>query len=107
MFGVTIRGLVDGKISPTKTGKDRRVDVSDDLISTLLELKRNRKKECLTLGSNEIPEWVFSNEVGSPLDMHNVKSRYFYNCLEKAKIWRIRFHDLRQHADSPIMPTTY
>jgi len=27
--------------------------------------------------------------------MHNVKSRHFFKCLEKAGLRRIRFHDLR------------
>ena len=34
-----------------------------------------------------------------------MKDRYFYSCLEKAGLRRIRFHDLRHHADSRIMPT--
>ena len=34
-------------------------------------------------------------EEGTPLDMYNVKNRYFLKTLEKAKLRRIRFHDLR------------
>ena len=29
------------------------------------------------------------------MDPYNMKYRYFYNCLEKAGLRRIRFHDLR------------
>ena len=29
------------------------------------------------------------------MDMHNVKNRHFFKCMEKAGLRRIRFHDLR------------
>ncbi|MBP1601969.1 MAG: hypothetical protein H6Q06_2120, partial [Acidobacteria bacterium] len=35
------------------------------------------------------------NREGNPADMHNVKNRVFFRCLEKAGLRRIRFHDLR------------
>ncbi len=46
-------------------------------------------------GRNEIHDWVSCNREGNPLDMHNVKNRHYYKCLEKAGLRRIRFHDLR------------
>ena len=42
-----------------------------------------------------IPEWVFANREGNPADMANLKTRHFFKCLARAKLRRIRFHDLR------------
>ena len=93
---ITVRNnLVRGRIHSTKTDKTRRVDMSDDLLTELSDLKRHRKEEWLSRGKNEIPEWVFCNREGNPADMHNVKNRQFFKCLEKAGLRRMRFHDLR------------
>jgi integrase len=93
---ITVRNnLVRGRIHSTKTDKTRRVDMSDDLLTELSDLKRHRKEEWLSRGENEIPEWVFCNREGNPVDMHNVKNRQFFKCLEKAGLRRMRFHDLR------------
>jgi len=94
------------------------VDMSDALIQELQALKRKRRADYLAKGKNEIPEWVFlgngrlkkhgkdgERNEGQRLDIYNVKNRYFLKTLEKAGLRRIRFHDLRHHADSPIMPT--
>jgi len=90
------REIVLGKIiATTKTDKIRRVDLSDSLLEELAELKLKRKEDWLKKGLNEIPEWIFCNREGNPLDMHNLKNRHFFKCLEKAGLRRIRFHDLR------------
>ncbi len=89
----------------TKTDQIRRVDLSDALLHELKELKKKRQAEYLAKGKNEIPEWVFlsrgrllkdeKRDEGCQLDMHNVKTRHFHKCLEKAGLRRIRFNDLR------------
>jgi integrase len=84
-----------GKVTPTKTAKIRRVDMSDALLAELAGLRRQRREEYLKNGKNEIPDWTFSSRAETPLDMHNVKNRDFVRCLEKAGLRRIRFHDLR------------
>jgi integrase len=99
------KNISRGKIGGTKTGKSRRVDVSDDLLMTLESLQRDRKEEYLARGKNEIPEWVFlsagkrekegKHSEGRRVEMHNVKHRHFHKCLAKAGLRRIRFHDLR------------
>jgi len=94
-FVVVRRPIVHGQIHLTKSDKIRRVDLSDDLLAVLQELRRQRKEKWLAKGRNEIPDWVSCNREGNPLDMHNVKNRHFYKCLEKAGLRRIRFHDLR------------
>jgi integrase len=60
------------------------------------------QKERYAAGKNEIPQWVFCNKAGNPIDMHNVKNRHFFKCLEKAGLRRIRFHDLR-HTFATLM----
>jgi len=89
------RSIVQGRINPTKTDKIRRVDMSDDLLEELSELKRLRKEQWLSRGRNEIPDWVFCNREGNFPDMNNLKNRHFFKCLEKAGLRRIRFHETR------------
>ncbi len=43
-FLIVRRGIVRGKVNLTKSGKVRKVDVSDALMAALLELRRNRKE---------------------------------------------------------------
>jgi len=64
-------------------------------LMTVKELHRNRRQEWLEQGRNEIPAWIFCNQEGNPADMHNLKNRHFFKCLEKAGLRRIRFHELR------------
>ncbi len=71
------------------------MDLSDALLYTLTELKKQRKEEWLAKGYNEIPPWVFCNLEGNPLDPFNLKYRHFQKCLEQCGLRRIRFHDLR------------
>ncbi len=71
------------------------MDLSDALLDSLKEFKRQRKIEWLKKGRNEIPDWIFSNRNGNPVDMKNVKTSHFHRGLEKAGIRRIRSHDLR------------
>ena len=104
-FLIVRRDFTRGRIEKTKTDQVRRVDLSDALLHELQVLKRKRQVEYLAKGKNEIPEWVFlsrgrrlkdgERDEGQPLDMYNVKNRYFHKCLEKAGLRRIRFHDLR------------
>jgi len=46
-FLVVRRGVVRGQINLTKSGKVRKVDVSDALMAELPELRRNRKEALL------------------------------------------------------------
>ena len=89
------RTVVGKRIHKPKTNKFRRVDMSDKLMQTLQDLRRRLQEKKLASGQNEIPEWVFSNRKGKPPDMQNVNNRVFYPCFVKAKLRRIKFHDLR------------
>jgi Phage integrase family len=63
-FFLLWRQFTRGRIEPTKTGKPRRVDMSDALAAELQGLKKRRQAEYLAKGSNEIPQWVFCNQGG-------------------------------------------
>jgi hypothetical protein len=55
--------------------------------------------------TNIADDFVFCTVTGSLPDIRgNIAQRYFVPVLEAAGLRRIRFHDLRQHADSWIMP---
>jgi len=89
------RGIVRGRITTPKSGKTRRVDMSLQLADALRAHLTETKRETLKKGWKEPPVWLFYNENGRSLDPNNLRKRYFYRCLEKAGLRRVRFHDLR------------
>jgi len=94
-FAEVQRTMDDGKVTTTKSGKVRRVDLSARLTETLKALHVDRKKETLRNGWGEVPAWVFLNAVGGPVDPDNFRKRIWPKLLEKAELRRIRIHDLR------------
>ena len=94
-FLMVRRGYVLGRTLPTKTDKDRRVDLSDALLEALRVHRRAMREKWLKKGWSEIPKWVFANQEGKPANMDNVKLRHFYPNLAKAGLRRVRYHDLR------------
>src|SRR5262249_45469460 len=84
-----------GRVELPKNGKGRRVDMSLHLAAELQRLRAFRAEEALAKGWGAIPDWVFCNEDGKPLWKSNFERRAFHKALEKAKLRRIRFHDLR------------
>jgi integrase len=89
------RNIVNGKITTPKNDKSRRVDMSKQLTQALLDLRHQRKSETIKKGWGQVPEWVFINAKGNPLDKNHWRKRVFYKALEKAKLRKIRIHDLR------------
>ena len=90
-FTTVQRGYSHGRIETPKNGKTRRVDMSMQLTETLWMLKREREREM----GEEMPEWVFINNVGKLLDEQNWYKRVFKKALDKAELRSIRVHDLR------------
>ena len=81
--------------------------MSRELRRVLIELRDKRLLEAFLRGKNDISEeLVFPSPEGSILDPDNLYHRYFQPVLSKAGLRKIRLHDLRQHADFLIMPTT-
>ncbi len=98
------RQVVLGEVTSLKTKNGRRrVDLSDDLLEALSNLRRRMQEEAMKKGKNEIPKWVFANHKGNFLAMNNVKRRYFKKVLHKAGLRDIRFHDLRHTFASQLL----
>jgi Site-specific recombinase XerD len=89
------RSFVKGRITTPKNHHLRRVDMSNQLTTALLELRKQRKEETLRNGWREVPAWLFINDDGGPLDPDNFRKRVFNRILEKAGLRKIRIHDLR------------
>ena len=77
----------------TKASK-RRVDLGPQMMTTLKRWRLACPITALDL--------VFPNRVGKPINHNNLVNRHFLPALEKAKIDRIRFHDLR-HTKASLM----
>lgn len=89
------RGLSRTKIQTPKNGKTRRVDMSPQLAETLSTFKIECKEKGLSLGLGDAPEYVFTDKRGGFIDLSNWRCRIFNKALDKAKLRRIRIHDLR------------
>lgn len=90
------RSYSKGSFETPKNGKDRRVDMSQQLADTLQRLRTNRKKEALRKWKGEVPEWVFPHENGIvPIYGDVWRREVFVKALEKAGLRKIRIHDLR------------
>jgi len=106
------RAIVRRRLTTVKTRHGRRrVDLSDDLIGTLADLRKTTQETWLKKGSNTIPEWVFANRYGGWVEMSNVKQKNYKTVLRKAGLRSLRFHDLRHSFASLLLangaPITY
>jgi integrase len=106
-----------GKISATKNGKDRKVDMSLQLTDVLGELLAHRRSEALRKEmlkpaaerrdpdsvANEVMEsWLFQIKPGVILNDRNLRDR-FNRLLTDAGLRRVRFHDLRHSFASLLL----
>lgn len=77
-----------GKFHEPKTPASyRSIDLSPALMHELKKWKMARPPNVLDL--------VFPSENGKAIDYHNMVKRYFHPALRKARVKRVRFHDLR------------
>jgi integrase len=79
--------------TPTKNGRARRVDMSDQLIEALQHHFTKCKEEGLELGLGSAPELVFHRN-GKPIEQNHIR-RVFKRILDKAGLRQIRIHDMR------------
>ena len=82
-----------GRVSKTKTGKNRRVDMSDQLAEALKSLLIQRKKEALKSGKSEAVEIIFHRK-GKHMEQNYIR-KVFKRILRKAGIREMRLHDIR------------
>ena len=80
-------------IGTPKSGKTRRVDMSDRLKAVLEEHKKRMAAEALRAGE-EMSPLVFTSAERTPYDGVNVR-KSFEAALRKAGLRKVRFHDLR------------
>jgi integrase len=67
------RAVTSQGMSTPKSGKARRVPMTPALAETLFDLLGERRREALSRGWVEAPEWVFCSEVGTVLEPRNVE----------------------------------
>jgi len=93
----------------TKTGGEREVHLSDDLLTAIREHITWLKVEAAVRGSDEVM-WLFPNEAGRTLDLSKVR-KVFGKVLERAEIPHHRLYDLRHTFGSLLFnqtgPITY
>jgi integrase len=104
------RALSRGKIGSTKTDTVRRVDMSQGLTDALKALLVHRDKQTLQSGWSEMPQWVFVNRDGNPLDESKIRKR-FARTMKAARVSGHRLYDLRHSFASHLLskgaPITY
>jgi integrase len=89
---------------PKTAGSRRHVSLGGIAVDALRRHRVNQTAERLLRG----PAWedndlVFANEVGKPIEPSNLRRRSFEPLLVKAKLPRIRFHDLRHSAATLLL----
>ena len=87
------RSYKRGHFDKTKTGKSRRVDMSDQLAENLKGLLTRQKKEALKEGRGEHIHLLFHRN-NKPIEQNHIR-RIFKRVLVKAGIREMRLHDIR------------
>lgn len=83
------------RYSTPKSGKGRRVDVSDHLLDVLSTRHVAAKKQALRTGTPLAP-WVFPGDPpNQPMDASNFRRRQWARVLKEAKVHALRLHALR------------
>jgi integrase len=80
------RGWTEGRIEPTKTGRERTIDVPREITNALKAEERLARKLALSSGQPRVP-WVFPSAAGSPIWSQNVR-RDFAGVVRKAELPR-------------------
>ena len=93
--------LVRGILTTPKNHQRRHVDMSGQRFTTLAALRVRQRARALKTGKKS-PEMVFPSADRTYLDEANVR-HVFYRILEKAKLRRICFHDLRHRFASLLI----
>jgi len=88
------------RLEETKTRNSRRVvKLLPGVLSALVEHRQAQQRQPEEAGERWREQgFVFTNEVGGPLDGHNLARRHLRRILEEAGLPQIRLYDLRHTA---------
>lgn len=101
-FIMVRRSANRGKVTTTKSGAARRVDMSTQLDSELYRAHAQRRKAYLHAG-RVMPKTVFLSPEGLAVDPDNFRNRVFERLVAKAGLRALRFHDLRHTYASTLI----
>lgn len=87
------RSFRNGRTTPTKNGRPRRVDMTDQLISVLRKLNLRRKEEALGLGRDEPLPIIFHTD-GKPTSQNTIRN-IWGRLLSKCGIEHRKMHTTR------------
>ena len=91
----------NSRLTATKTGKVRRIDMSDQLAATLKELYLKRKREALKAGGNEVEPIIF--HTGGQYTSQNSVRNVWRRLLTKAGLDYRKFHTIRHTVTSLLL----
>ena len=90
------RNIAAGRITTPKSRSGiRQVRMTTQLTNELKRVLKARKEEKLKKGWPEIPEWVFCNDRGKPLNYNNFLKRVWNKAMEKTDLRKRTPHDMR------------
>lgn len=90
------RNITRGKITTPKSKSSRRqVRMSAQLIEILKQHKVSIAKQTLKNGWKSMPDWIFINDDGTPLNYGNFIHRVWNPAMVKSKLLRRTPHDMR------------
>jgi integrase len=83
------------QVTTPKSGRSRVIRMPESLASALFDLLAQTRKEMLSRGWPQIPEWVFCSKAGTPLEERNL-NRLWYRLRRRAQKQGVR--PLKLHA---------
>ena len=90
------RNITRGKITTPKSRSScRKVRMTSYLIETLKQHKTRMAEKTLKQGWKSMPEWIFTNDDGSPLNYGNFIHRVWNKAMDKSEMRRRTPHDMR------------
>jgi integrase len=90
------RNYTAGRLVTPKSGKSRRVDMSQQLRAVLLDVREQRLLDAMLKGDSPVSEdLVFRSASGGVLDPANLHKRVLLPAIQHAGLRRFRIHDLR------------
>ncbi|WP_448384075.1 tyrosine-type recombinase/integrase, partial [Desulfosoma sp.] len=90
------RNVVHGQVTTPKSRSGKRdVRFTRQVAIELQNLRKKRKEQALRNGWGDVPEWIFCNESGNPMDPDNFRKRVWNRAMDKSGLRRRTPHDMR------------